>query len=50
MKEQKNLFEMLKQGVTPFGCVKESLRRLNDAGFEEISYSEEWKLKRVESM
>lgn len=46
MKEQKNLFEMLKHGVTPFGCVKESLRRLTGAGFEEISYSEEWKLKK----
>lgn len=46
MNEQEKLIEMLKCGVTPFGCVKESLRRLKEAGFIELSYADVWKLEK----
>ena len=44
MKEQKQLFELLKAAVTPFHCVEKGRDILNSAGFETISYEEEWNL------
>lgn len=45
MTEQEKLFEMLNWGVTPFGCVQESERRLVDAGFKKIQYEDAWNLQ-----
>jgi len=35
---------MLQEGVSPFMCVKESERRLIEAGFESVTYDDAWKL------
>ena len=43
--EQKFLIELLKEAVSPFQCVEVSLKRLEQAGFEEIAYEEKWNLK-----
>lgn len=44
MTEQEKLFEMLHASVTPFMCVQECERRLAEAGFEKINYTEAWNL------
>lgn len=44
MCEQKNLFEMLRAGVTPFMCVEECMRRLSEQGFENLDYEAAWNL------
>lgn len=44
MTEQQKLFDMLREGVTPFMCVEESEKRLAEAGFEKINYKEAWHL------
>lgn len=42
MSEQEKLFDLLRTGVTPFMCVLECERRLEEAGFEKINYGENW--------
>ncbi len=44
MSEQQRLFEMLREGVTPFMCVEECERRLSENGFEKIAYEDAWNL------
>lgn len=44
MSEQQRLFEMLRAGVTPFMCVEECERRLEENGFEKIAYEDAWNL------
>lgn len=44
MTEQQKLFDMLRAGVTPFLCVEESVKRLTEAGFENIDYANAWQL------
>lgn len=43
--EQKLLFELLRDAVSPFECVEISKTRLQKAGFEKIEYDAKWKLK-----
>lgn len=45
MTEQKALFQLLEDGVTPFHTVKSCEKRLEEAGFSELPYESEWKLK-----
>ena len=44
--EEKHLFHMLKEGVSPFLCVKAVKERLEDNGFELLEYGKEWNLKK----
>ena len=44
MSEQQKLFDLLRAGVTPFMCVNECERRLTEAGFEKINYSDAWNI------
>ena len=46
MTEQQKLFDMLRAGVTPFACVKESENVLANAGFEALNYENVWKLEK----
>ncbi|WP_022748715.1 M18 family aminopeptidase [Lachnobacterium bovis] len=41
-----NLFSMVKMGVSPFGVIEESRKRLEKAGFCELSYGANWKLEK----
>ena len=43
--EQKLLFELLRDAVSPFKCVEISKTRLQKAGFEKIEYDAKWNLK-----
>ena len=43
-KEHEILFDMLKKAVTPFDCVKAGMERLKSEGFDEINYTDDWKL------
>lgn len=45
MTEQQKLFDLLQAGVTPFLCVQECQKRLEEAGFENIDYADAWNLK-----
>ncbi len=45
MREQENLFELLKSGVTPYHTVDFCVQRLNSAGFEELGYEDKWNLQ-----
>ena len=38
------LFDCIKSGVSPFGCVEAARKRLRDADFEEIHYEDKWNL------
>ena len=42
--EEKILMNLLKKSVSPFACVKASMDRLLDNGFQEIKYDEKWKI------
>lgn len=44
MSEQLKLFEMLREGVTPFMCVEACERRLSENGFERLDYADAWNL------
>ena len=44
--EQELLFDLLRKAVSPFACVQAAGERLVANGFEAISYSDEWKLKK----
>ena len=44
--EQELLFDLLRKAVSPFACVQAAGERLAANGFEAISYSDEWKLKK----
>lgn len=44
--EQELLFDLLRKAVSPFACVQAAGERLTANGFEELSYSDEWKLKK----
>ena len=46
MTEQQKLFDMLRAGVTPFACVKESENVLANAGFEALNYEKLWNLEK----
>jgi len=41
-----HLIDLLEQGITPFHTVEACTKQLLEAGFEEISYSEVWNLKK----
>lgn len=41
-----NLLTILQKGVTPFHVVQQAKEQLEGAGFEEVSMTEEWSLKR----
>ena len=45
MSEQEKLFELLKEAVTPFHCVRKCEELLADDGFEAISYEDAWDLE-----
>lgn len=45
MTEQKALFELLEAGVTPYHTVEHCVKRLEDAGFEELFYEKKWNLE-----
>lgn len=45
MNETQLLFELLKKGVSPVQAVSTCEEKLKEAGFEMISYEEDWKLK-----
>lgn len=42
--EEQILFDMLKEGVSPFYCVKAAKERLKAQGFQDLDYGQEWKL------
>lgn len=44
MKELETLFELLKNGTSPFHVVLNCKEQLQKAGFREISFSDQWKL------
>lgn len=44
--EQELLFDLLRKAVSPFACVQAAGERLAANGFEELCYSDEWKLKK----
>lgn len=44
--EQELLFDLLRKAVSPFACVQAASERLAANGFKELSYSDEWKLKK----
>lgn len=44
--EQELLFDLLRKAVSPFACVQAAGERLAANGFKELSYSDEWKLKK----
>lgn len=44
MKEE-FLIDLLKEAVSPFQCVEAAVRRLEEAGFVELPYTERWNLK-----
>ena len=46
MTEQQKLFDLLDAGVTPFMCVEECEKRLENAGFETLNYGNVWNLSK----
>lgn len=46
MKEQQALFELLKDGITPFHTVESCEKRLKGAGFTALSYDSKWDLEK----
>lgn len=48
MKEQQALFQLLKDGITPFHTVESCEKRLKEAGFASLAYDSKWNLEKGE--
>lgn len=46
MKEQQALFQLLKDGITPFHTVESCEKRLKEAGFAPLAYDSKWNLEK----
>ena len=46
MKEQQALFQLLKDGITPFHTVESCEKRLKEAGFASLAYDSKWNLEK----